>query len=1417
MKLQKISFRVFVLIAVLTLPFSNVYAVNDPTNEGVATASEVFVIYNSSYSTDSDSDSVQDSLELANYYRDTRSIPSGNVAGVAMPTTEAISRSDYNTYVKAGIEAAITNAGVADTIKYLVLVKGVPLKIQDTSGVATNYSNYSGNYASVDSSLTLLYQSYNNTGHVYNPYYNLDATRSLTYRFKPNTFIDTGYGGDTPTETTLKYLVTRLDGYTVADVKGMIDRAYNADTSGNGYYVVDGYNTTGWSYLEGSGTTSILSGMSKNFHPSPYSVGSSSITSAPGSVIGYTSYGTYGSFTNDFYNTLSFSYLNGAVANTYESFSGYSMRSIPTSFTNHSQIASFIHAGGTGGMGTVYEPYSDSLGRESIWMPAYAAGYTWADAAYMSLRFLDWQTVVLGDPLMRINIDIVKPTVTTGSSSIVTATSADLSGNVTNTGGQSNSSQGFQYGLTTAYGQSVSNSGTIGTGSYGITTGPLICNSTYHYRAYSVNTTGTGYGSDATFTTSACVNPGVSIATASSITTTTATLNGAITENGANTPTNRGFHYGTTNSYGSTSSTTGSYSAGAYTSNITGLSCNTTYHYRSFATSTSGTGYSNDLTFTTSPCVPTTTTESSSLVAGTTATLSGKITATGGINPTVRGFEYGPTTGYGSTTTETGSFVGSSGLTYTASLTGLTCESVYHYRSYATNSTGTGYGSDATFTTGACVYTPTLTTGASASVTTNSATLSGTLDSTGGENLTTRGFNYGTTDSYGTNSTQTGSFNVALGYISKIGASGTGDGQFASPRDVAIDSQGNIYVADRENHRIQKFDSSGTYITQWGSFGTGNGQFKYPRGIAIDSSDNIYVADCDNYRIQKFTSAGVYVTKWGNYSTGNGGLKYVSDVMIDGSNNVYASDLFDNYRVNKFNTSGTYVTKWGSQGSGNSQFNVPYALAADSSGNVYVVDSGNNRIQKFNSSGVYQSQFGSYGSGNGQLNAPSGIEIDSSGNIYVSDSGNSRIQKFDSSGNYLAQFGSSGTGNGQFNDPQGIEIDSNGDIYIADYSNQRIQKFSGGSTYTINITGLSCNTTYHYRAYGANSGGNGYGSDSTFTTSACNTPTLTTSTATNITTTTATLNGDITLAGLSSSTIRGFNYGPDTNYGDTTVENGTFSTGAYTADITGLTCGTTYHYNAYATNGSGTGSSSDDTFTTSDCPDVTSPVLSLIASSVSTTSATITWTTDESSSTSISYGSTSSYGTTTTETDTSPMVTSHSVSITGLTCNTTYHYTVISKDLSNNTSSDIDHTFTTSSCPVVSQNNGGGGGGGGGGVSGIAKPTVPLILNTVKVVGLSRESVNKFISSKTIKVGAKGEPVQVLQKLMQSAGPEYLLPTEKADGIFGKKTKLAVQKFQIKNNLTPDGVVGPKTKSIIDPLNPLKFCYATDLNIKQCK
>ena len=277
-------------------------------------------------------------------------------------------------------------------------------------------------------------------------------------------------------------------------------------------------------------------------------------------------------------------------------------------------------------------------------------------------------------------------------------------------------------------------------------------------------------------------------------------------------------------------------------------------------------------------------------------------------------------------------------------------------------------------------------------------------------------------------------------FITKWGRYGPADGQFYYPYGIAVESYGNVYVADTSNHRIQKFTSNGSFLTKWGNQGTGDGQFNGPHGIAVDSSGNVYVADRINHRIQKFTSNGSFLTKWGSSGTGDGQFFYPGGIAVDGSGNIYVADMW-NSRIQKFTSSGSFLTKWGSKGTGDGQFDQPEGIAVDSSGNVYVVENSNYRIQKFTSNGSFLTKWGSSGTGDGQFLVPQGIGVDSSDNVYVVDTNNHRIQKFTSSGSFLAKWGSFGTGDGQFNFPMAIAVDSAGYIFVVDNNNNRIQKF----------------------------------------------------------------------------------------------------------------------------------------------------------------------------------------------------------------------------------------------------------------------------------------------------------------------------------------------------------------------------------------
>jgi sugar lactone lactonase YvrE len=303
-----------------------------------------------------------------------------------------------------------------------------------------------------------------------------------------------------------------------------------------------------------------------------------------------------------------------------------------------------------------------------------------------------------------------------------------------------------------------------------------------------------------------------------------------------------------------------------------------------------------------------------------------------------------------------------------------------------------------------------------------------------------------------------------LQFLDKWGAPGTGNGEFNEPSGMAVAPNGDLYVADRGNHRIQVFSSTGTFITAWGDSGAGNGQFDAPQDVAIDANGDVYVADDDNHRIQVFTSTGTYLRQWGGFGISDGQFKGPRGIAVDDSFHVFVSENgLPNKRVQKFTSTGTFLAKWGSLGTANGQFQSPRGVSIDEDGTVLVVDAVSNRVQRFTTMGTFVDTWGSAGSGDGEFNFPTGIAC-GPGLVYVSDPNNHRFQAFDLNSSFQGTWGSecdisSGTGcddpdgdgplesgDGQFNFPLGVAADASGSVYVADTENHRIQKFGRPAT-----------------------------------------------------------------------------------------------------------------------------------------------------------------------------------------------------------------------------------------------------------------------------------------------------------------------------------------------------------------------------------
>jgi sugar lactone lactonase YvrE len=180
----------------------------------------------------------------------------------------------------------------------------------------------------------------------------------------------------------------------------------------------------------------------------------------------------------------------------------------------------------------------------------------------------------------------------------------------------------------------------------------------------------------------------------------------------------------------------------------------------------------------------------------------------------------------------------------------------------------------------------------------------------------------------------------------------TGEGKLitdlttSDPRAIAIDISENVYVANG-NDQILKKASDESFFNTWGNYHS----FKFASGvgIAIDSLGDVYVADSGNSRIEKFSSNGTLISTWGKPGKENGQFISPSAVAVDKSGNVYVSDT-GNHRIQKFDGNGKFITTVGSAGSDDGQFLFPVGVAVDSSGNLYITDRGNNRIQVFSQS-----------------------------------------------------------------------------------------------------------------------------------------------------------------------------------------------------------------------------------------------------------------------------------------------------------------------------------------------------------------------------------------------------------------------------------------------------------------------------------
>lgn len=253
------------------------------------------------------------------------------------------------------------------------------------------------------------------------------------------------------------------------------------------------------------------------------------------------------------------------------------------------------------------------------------------------------------------------------------------------------------------------------------------------------------------------------------------------------------------------------------------------------------------------------------------------------------------------------------------------------------------------------------------------------------------------------------------------------------PYGIAVNSHGEIVVSERGSHKVSIFNIKGEKIRSFGSYGDSQEQMISPKGLAIDVMGNIYVSSCN--KLQKFTGNGEFIkctnTWWrGKEFDDPRGVTFYN-------NEVYLSDR-NNHRIHVFDLDLNYVRSIGSYGNRKREFNSPIDAKFNAAGDIYVADWGNKRVQVVHSSGSFIREFGLDGKGN--IAGPSGLLV-ADKYVYVSDYSRDCIVVYETSGQFVTSFGRHGRREGELFSPFCITSCADGFIYVCDYSNNRVQIF----------------------------------------------------------------------------------------------------------------------------------------------------------------------------------------------------------------------------------------------------------------------------------------------------------------------------------------------------------------------------------------
>ena len=291
-------------------------------------------------------------------------------------------------------------------------------------------------------------------------------------------------------------------------------------------------------------------------------------------------------------------------------------------------------------------------------------------------------------------------------------------------------------------------------------------------------------------------------------------------------------------------------------------------------------------------------------------------------------------------------------------------------------------------------------------------------------------------------------------FVLSWGGKGTNDGQFSSPIGIAIGPRDEIFVAEFNADRVQRFTTEGQFLSKFPVL-------KHPGGIAVDRQGRCYVSSMTEHKLVVYDAAGKALAEWGGKGAEPWQMSQPGGIVVDRDGTILVADQ-GNHRVQRFAPDGKLMASWGGYGKApgqfggtgkqGSRFGGPQFLAVGQRGNIYTTESSSGRIQRLDAHGNPLAVWGDNHNGPGGFGGrgakertpfpgPIATLVDRKGRVWVSAT-NNRIQLFTEDGIYLLTLGGDGDGPGQFHLPHGMAMDSKGSIYVCDASNQRIQKFA---------------------------------------------------------------------------------------------------------------------------------------------------------------------------------------------------------------------------------------------------------------------------------------------------------------------------------------------------------------------------------------